>query len=247
MQMLGNTLAEIAREKAGIIKPGVPVVCYPPETEEVRKVFADTAAERGAPLTVLKRKQVYLRETGAKGSAADYVMDSRTWNELKISLPGEHQAMNALTALAVLEELEKQGKKTFWPGRLEWCGNVLMDGAHNAQGVRALRAFTEKHLAGSRKVLLTGVLKEKLTEEMLDGLRAVADEAVTVTPDTPRAMKAEELAGKLREKGMEARAANSLREGLEKARELAGGDGIVLATGSLYFIGALRSLLGLKP
>lgn len=259
MQLLGNTLAEIAREKAGIIKPGVPVVCYPPETEEVRRVFADTAAERGAPLTVLKRKQVYLRETGAKGSAADYVMDSRTWNELKISLPGEHQAMNALTALAVLEELEKQGirfprkavvrgmEKTFWPGRLEWCGNVLMDGAHNAQGVRALRAFTEKHLAGSRKVLLTGVLKEKLTEEMLDGLRAVADEAVTVTPDTPRAMKAEELAGKLREKGMEARAANSLREGLEKARELAGGDGIVLATGSLYFIGALRNLLSLKP
>ena len=91
------------------------------------------------------------------------------------------------------------------------------------------------------------MLKEKLTGEMLDGLRAVADEAVTVTPDTPRAMKAEELAGKLREKGMEARAANSLREGLEKARELAGGDGIVLATGSLYFIGALRSLLGLKP
>ena len=222
-------------------------------------MFADTAAERGAPLTVLKRKQVYLRETGAKGSAADYVMDSRTWNELKISLPGEHQAMNALTALAVLEELEKQGirfprkavvrgmEKTFWPGRLEWCGNVLMDGAHNAQGVRALRAFTEKHLAGSRKVLLTGVLKGKLTEEMLDGLRAVADEAVTVTPDTPRAMKAEELAGKLREKGMEARAANSLREGLEKARELAGGDGIVLATGSLYFIGALRNLLSLKP
>ena len=91
------------------------------------------------------------------------------------------------------------------------------------------------------------MLTEKLSGEMLALLAGAADEAVTVTPDSPRAMKAEELCGLLREKGMKASAANTLKEGLAKAQALAGEDGIILATGSLYFIGALRSELGLKP
>ena len=91
------------------------------------------------------------------------------------------------------------------------------------------------------------MLKEKLTDAMQRELSLVAEEAVTVTPDSPRAMKAEELSALLSQKGMKARAANSLKEGLAQARELAGKNGIVLATGSLYFIGALRSGLGLKP
>ena len=91
------------------------------------------------------------------------------------------------------------------------------------------------------------MLKEKLSEEMLSGLASVSDTAVTVTPDSPRAMKAEELAELLRRKGMDARAAKNLEEGLKTAGELAGKDGLILATGSLYFIGAMREALGLKP
>ena len=138
-------------------------------------------------------------------------------------------------------------KDTFWPGRLEWHGNILMDGAHNAQGVSAFASFVQKHLEGKQRILLTGVLKEKLTDEMLDGLSMVADEAVTVTPDSPRALRAEELSKMLAQKGMNVHTANTLEEGLTKALQLAGTKGIVLATGSLYFIGALRSILGLKP
>ena len=181
------------------------------------------------------------------------------WKNLKIALPGEHQTVNTLVALCVLDELEKQGihvpeeavisglSNTFWPGRLEWCGNLVMDGAHNAQGIAAFNRYVQEQLSGKRKVLLTGVLKEKLSEGMLDGLASVTDTAVTVTPDSPRAMDAEELAGMLRGKGMEACAANSLKEGLENARKLAGEDGLILATGSLYFIGALRNELGMDP
>ena len=258
MQLLGNTPEEIAGEKAGIIKPGVPVVVYPPDDEAVAAVFRQAAAERKAPLNILSRKQVVIRESGAHGSVADFITGSRTWPEMKISLPGEHQVYNALTVLAVLDELEKQGIRfprkavahglshTFWPGRLEWCGNVLMDGAHNAQGASAFAAFTGTYLKGSRKVLLTGVLKEKLSDEMLSMLAGTADEAVTVTPVSPRAMRADELAEMLRQKGIKAQAANTLKEGLRRAKELAGTDGVILATGSLYFIGALRSELGLK-
>ena len=258
MQLLGNTLEAIAGEKTGIIKPGVPAVCYPPETEEVRQVFEMAAAEKGAPLTILSRDQVRILESGAHGTTADFSCGGRTRRGVKISLPGEHQVFNALVVLTVLEELEKQGilipeeavysglANTFWPGRLEWNGRILMDGAHNAQGVSAFTAFTGTNLQGRKKILLTGVLKEKLSDDMLSMLAGAADEAVTVTPDNPRAMKADDLCALLREKGMKASAANNLKEGIRKAEALAGEDGIILATGSLYFIGALRSELGLK-
>ena len=257
MQLLGNTLEAIAGEKAGIIKPGVPAVCYPPDDEAVAAVFRQAATKQSAPLNMLSRKQVLIRESGAHGSVVDFMIGSRTWPEMKISLPGEHQVYNALTVLAALDELEKQGIRfprkavvhglahTFWPGRLEWCGNVLMDGAHNAQGVTAFADFVSAYLKDRRKVLLTGVLKEKLSDEMLSRLAGTANEAVTVTPDSPRAMRADELAELLAQKGIQARAANNLKEGLRQAKELAGNDGVVLATGSLYFIGALRNELGL--
>ncbi|MBR5960462.1 MAG: bifunctional folylpolyglutamate synthase/dihydrofolate synthase [Clostridia bacterium] len=259
MQYLGSTLAEIAGEKAGIIKHGIPVICYPPEEKEVRDVLTARAEQEKAPLTIPDKKWIRIREANARYTAADYETGSRQWNGLKISLPGEHQTVNALVVLCVLDELEKQGihmpeeavisglGNTFWPGRLEWCGSVLMDGAHNAQGIAAFSRYVQEQLSGKRKVLLTGVLKEKLSEEMLGGLASVSDTAVTVTPDSPRAMDAEELAGLLRGQGMEARAANSLKEGLKTARRLAGEDGVILATGSLYFIGALRNELGRDP
>ena len=259
MQYLGTTLAEIAGEKAGIMKECVPAVIYPQDAMEIRDVFIRAAAERNVPVTLLRREQVHIREENAYGSAADYKYDGHVWKDMRISLPGTHQTLNALVALGVIAELGKQGISveesavryglghTFWPGRLEWYGSILMDGAHNAQGVAAFRRFTDQHLKSRRKILLTGVLKEKLSEDMLQLLAETAEEAVAVTPDSPRAMKADELSFLLTQKGIKASAAKNLKEGLAKARSLAGTDGIVLATGSLYFIGALRSELGLSP
>lgn len=234
MQLLGNTLEAIAGEKAGIIKPGVPAVCYPPDDEAVAAVFRQAATKQSAPLNMLSRKQALIRESGAHGSVVDFMIGSRTWSEMKISLPGEHQVYNALTVLAALYELEKQGIRfprkavvhglahTFWPGRLEWCGNVLMDGAHNAQGVTAFADFVSAYLKDRRKVLLTGVLKEKLSDEMLSRLAGTANEAVTVTPDSPRAMRADELAELLAQKGIQARAANNLKEACGRQRNWPG-------------------------
>lgn len=259
MQYLGGTIGEIAGEKAGIMKRGVPVICFPPESEEVRRVLESHAEEKGAPVTILRREQVRRISADAHGSDADLETGGRIWKGLRISLPGRHQVLNALVVLTITEELSRQAiripdeavreglGKVFWPGRLEWHRNILMDGAHNAQGVTAFRRFTEEQLAGRRKVLLCGVLKEKMSDGMLAELSAAADEAVTVTPDSPRAMKADELSSLLAARGMRSRAADSLKEGLETAAGLAGDNGVVLATGSLYFIGALRSELGLAP
>ena len=259
MQYLGNTLKEIAAEKAGIIKPDVPVVCYPQKEPEVQQVISKAATERKSPLILMSAEQVHPIDTDCHGSTADYMTGSTEWNRIRISLPGDHQMLNTLVVLGITEELKRQGMQipeeavrkglasTFWPGRLEWCGNILMDGAHNEQGIKAFRLFTEKHLKERQKVLLCGVLKEKLSTGVLDEMSRITGIAVTVTPDNPRALEAEDLSMLLKQKGIRACAANNLKEGLKQAKKLAGEDGIILATGSLYFIGALRNELGLNP
>ena len=251
---LGDTLEAIAGEKAGIIKPGVPVVCHPAEPE-VAAVFARAAAEKRAPLRQLTRDMVMPVSADAHDSVASFELDE-LWRDVHINLPGGHQLTNALTVLAMVEELRKQGwnipgtavreglMRTVWPARLEWCGNVLIDGAHNIQGVTALAAFVRNHLPG-RRVLLTGVLADKLQPEMLAGFMDIATDIVTVTPDSPRALSAGDYAGALNALGANATAADSLAEGLDRARALAGGDGVIVAAGSLYFAGELRTLLGL--
>ena len=252
---LGDTLAAIAGEKAGIIKPGVPLVCHP-AVPEVAEVFASAAREKHAPIRQLERGMVTLLSADAHGSTATFSLEE-TWRDMLLSLPGEHQLTNALTVLAMVEELRKQDlnlppeavreglANTRWPARLEWCGNVLIDGAHNIQGVTALAEFVGKHLSGRRCVLLTGVLRDKLQLEMLRQFMSISADVVTVTPDSPRALPAGEYAEALTQLGAHAAAAETLAEGLSVARALAGDDGVIIAAGSLYFAGELRTLLGL--
>ncbi|MBE5804159.1 MAG: bifunctional folylpolyglutamate synthase/dihydrofolate synthase [Clostridiales bacterium] len=255
MNFLGNTLAEIAGEKAGIIKQGVPVVCHPAEAE-VAAVFSARAAELRAPLRLLDREFLKGAKSDAYGSVASYTLENE-WRNVRIPLPGAHQLTNAMTVLAMVEELRRQGwnipddavyagiAATRWPARLEWCGNVLIDGAHNPQGIEALRDYVQAYLPDKKRVLLTGVLEDKLQPDMLGMLASLGERIVTVTPDTPRAMQAAELAQRLNAVGGCAQAADTLEDGLMQAKALAGNEGLVIAAGSLYFAGGLRNVLGL--
>ncbi len=255
MAYLGDTLPQIAWEKAGIIKAGVPVVCHP-ATAEVAEVFARTAEALHAPLRQMSAESIQQADCGLYGSTACYQLE-KNWPDVRLNLPGEYQVENAMTVLALVEELRKQGwhlpdeavyaglAHTVWPARLEWHENLLIDGAHNPQGVAALKRYVNTHLAGKRKILLTGVLRDKLQVASLRDLASLGDIAVTVTPDSPRAMAASEYADLLTSQGAQAEAAETLEAGLCRARELAGNDGIILATGSLYFAGELRTMLGL--
>ncbi len=255
MEYLGGTLPEIAAEKAGIMKLGVPVVCHPAEPE-VAEVLAGRAAAVGAPLTQLGAAQISGAACTARGSTASFHL-AGDWPDMTLSLPGAHQLTNALTVLGLVEALQTRGfrlpedavrrgmAETVWPARLEWCGSVLIDGAHNPQGMAALARFVRTHLPDRRRVLLSGVLADKLQPSMLDSLREISATAVTVTPDNPRALDAAAYADRLRAAGVDASPAETLEEGLKRARALAGEDGIVVAAGSLYFAGALRTALEL--
>ena len=255
MGFLGNTLEEIAGEKAGIIKRNTPVVCYHAQ-ESVQQVFARKAAEMNAPLVQLSEDAILYATGDMHGSTVSYQL-GETWQDVRINLPGQYQQRNAMTVLALVEELRKQGynlpmdavrkglAETVWPARLEWAGNVLIDGAHNPQGVDALVQYVDAYLADKQRVLLSGVLADKLQPEMLGQMVHIANDIVTVTPDTPRAMAAADYAAHLNAQGGNAAPAESLAEGLNMALAKAGEDGVVIAAGSLYFAGALRTELGL--
>ncbi len=256
MGFLGDTLEKIAAEKAGIIKRNTLVVCYPAQ-ESVRRVFAETAQMRHAPLVQLDESAILHASADLHGSTVTYQLQN-LWNDVRIGLPGAYQQRNAMTVLALVEVLRAQGTllpeaavrqglaETVWPARLEWCGNVLIDGAHNPQGVDALVQYVDNFLPDRPRVLLTGVLADKLQSDMLGQMVHIAREIVTVTPDTPRAMPAEEYAGRLNACGGHATPAATLAEGLQKAKMLAGQDGVIVAAGSLYFAGALRTELHLE-
>lgn len=255
MGFLGDTLEEIAGEKAGIIKPGVPVVCYP-APGSVRRVFAETAARQSAPLIQLDEEAILEAQSDLHGSTVTYQLAER-WERMRIGLAGQYQQKNAMTVLALVEELRRQGHaipeaavraglaSTVWPARLEWARNVLIDGAHNPQGVAALVQYVDAFLADRRRVLLTGVLADKLQPDMLGQMVHLSPEIVTVTPETPRAMSAADYAARLNACGGHAVPAETLADGLALALERAGEDGVVIAAGSLYFAGALRTELHL--
>lgn len=260
MQFLGNTLPEIAFEKAGIMKPGTPVVCHP-ANREVADVFCDIAGQKGAILRQTTTDMIRNAVCTAYASQADFRV-GRLWiPRLMISLPGRHQLTNVLTALGLIGELAEKGLKisipairagcadVFWPARLEWAEpGFLIDGAHNVQGITALTGFVKEHLAGRRRILLLGVLAEKVTDEMLDMICSMGECAVTVTPDyASRALSAEKLAEMLNTRGLPATAAGTIEEGVAEARRLAGEDAVIIACGSLYFVGGLRTVLGLRP
>jgi len=233
MRVLGHTPEAIAREKAGIAKRDVPLVLSAQASEGVREVILAKCKAEGAPLYLAKP---------AVG--------------LALGLAGAHQAYNAGTAWEALSQLRRKGwnvpdaniregfRRVRWPGRLEWvdvCPPLLLDGAHNPQGVQMLAEFLQG-LPRARTVLLCGIMADKDWQAMARILAAVSDEAVTVAPDNKRALPAAALAYALGGHGVSARAADTLAGAYQAARSLAGPQGRIVAAGSLYLVGELRTL-----
>ena len=246
MRILGNSLPEIAYEKAGIIKTDVPVVVQGGE-EAVLSVFRRQAELMNAPLIKAQDIPYRVCSMDRYGSVLEVGQDTYA-----IGLPGEHQHKNALTAIAALKQLGLSEAsiqaglgRAQWPGRLEWCGNILIDGAHNAQGTAALRRYVEGQLPNCHRTVIFGMLDEKLSEEVLRDIQAIGDEILTVPIKNPKALDAQMLAARFGN----AAAAQSLQEALSTAREKASlhEKGCIIVAGSLYLVGEVRSLLSLEP
>ena len=161
--------------------------------------------------------------------------------------------MTALAALSLLPEdlrvspeAARAGlRDAVWPGRLEWRGNLLLDGAHNPQGVRALREYAQSFLRDRRVAVLTGSMADKDVAAIAEGIAAIADAVVCVSPEhMARAVPAPELCGLYRGRtNKPVFAAEDTAQGLRQAQTLAGEAGVVLVCGSLYLVGEVRRML----
>lgn len=252
---LGSTRALIAGEKAGIIKPGCNAVLYH-QSREVEEVVEAVCAGLDVPLTRTAPAELAVSSAGLEGQTFTY----RGKGPYHISLLGEHQRYNAAAALETLWVLRKRGwnipetaimeglSRTVWPGRMELARrapDVLLDGGHNPQCLEALAQSLKELYPGKKLIFLTGVLADKDWTAMMGELLLLSREFYTITPDSPRAMSAADLAAWLESRGASAFPCETVRDGLDRALAAAGPQDVVCATGSLYMIGEVRHLLGL--
>ena len=189
------------------------------------------------------------------GGRLDAAFGGERLKGLTVSLCGRHQADNACAALGALLALKKKGMKiptsavragladVHWPGRLEYFGHVLLDGAHNDPGVRALCGYLDKWMPKENTVLISAMMRDKETEKMCQRLAPRVRCVVCTQPNIPRAMPADELAKEFEAQGLRAYARTHVKDALEEARRLAGPEGNVVCAGSLYLIGEMRTLL----
>jgi dihydrofolate synthase/folylpolyglutamate synthase len=244
---LGKSLESIAREKAGILKPGVRAV-FAAQRLEARRVLEDAALTLQTSCTSTADWRVEDLQIQARGSR----FNVRNWRKLTIECPlaGEHQVENAVTAVAALDALgapaaaiEDGLRCAHWPGRLEYVGerpDIVLDGAHNPAGARALASYIERFRAGRRLWLIYGAMRDKAVSEVAGILFPLADRVIATAPDQARAVRPEviaELAGH-----PELRVAPNLAGALAILNECSPED-LVIITGSLYLVGEARPLL----
>ena len=251
---LGNTLAEIAYEKACIMKGNRPVVAYASDREAL-DVIVSYAVSHNNPISVTNFDAIEPVSADLRGQSFRY-----EGKEYTIRLLGAHQQRNAALVLETVKVLQKLGwnitddcvvagmAAAQWPARFELLHEdpiVFVDGAHNMQGVESLQKAVADYLDGRRVICLTGVLADKDWQQMMKVLCSFATDFITVTPDSPRALTNVQLADWLQEAGYHARAAESVVEGvnmaLARAKEI---DGVVVACGSLYMASEIRTYFG---
>lgn len=255
--ILGSTLAEIAGEKAGVIKGRGPVVSAP-QAPEAAGVIAARAAAMGAPLTMVGRGVSYEREAGGLCGQRVTVTTERGAYGLRLPLLGAHQAENAAVAIAALEASPLSVSRSAaeaglasarWDGRFQLLREspyLVVDGAHNPYSMARLGETVREHLPGARTVLVFGASADKRIDALVDEAAAFADEAWTAASRHPRAADPDALAALFAERGTPARSAGSVAEALERALDAAGEGGLALATGSLFVVAeALQSHFGI--
>ena len=263
MAILGDTIAEIAADKAGIIKPGATVVIAP-QCSEAMSVILDACREREArPVRVGVdvtweggRSDLDGQSLTVQGRLGEY--------QLWIPLLGRHQLENAATALAAIETLQEQGHSiaeeaipagmagATWPCRLEVLARnplVVADGAHNAYSMASLLKSLPEYFAYRRLFLIAGFSRDKSVSDMVELLAGANPVAIATRSRHPRSLSPQVLAGQMRNVEIaELAETGTVAEALALARSMAGPDDLILGTGSLFVAAELREAeLGIRP
>jgi dihydrofolate synthase/folylpolyglutamate synthase len=257
--LLGDTLAEIAYEKAGIIKPGIPVVSAPQQAEAIQVIEA-ISQKRQAPLVEVGRDWDYqpgpadldgqtfsVRRTTGSGSELD--------GEYAIPLIGRHQLENATGAIATLDILRQRGfhipveavqdglRSVYWPGRMEILSReplVVADGAHNTYSAQVLRIALEEWFPERRWMIIFGASADKDVAGMLEVLMPISDYLIVTRSDHPRAAAPVKLADIAASVGGGAEVSVSVRKAIRRGLTMMDPGSGLLVTGSLHLVADAR-------
>ncbi len=251
MGFLGNSLAEIASHKAGIIKKGVPVVTVS-QPKEVIDVISKRAKDLGCKLTLADKSNI----SGIRGEnlklSFSYNSTKEPFNDLEVSLPGYYQTENASLAIEAClclrdlgftistEDIRRGLASTVWVGRFTVIGEkplFIIDGAHNEAAASMLAQTLEIYFTNRQLIYIMGVLGDKEYNRILDIMLPFAKSVFTVTPPNPRALPARDLAEEIRRRGVAAVSTDSIEEAVRSAMESAKEDSVILCFGSLYYLG----------
>lgn len=257
MAQLGSSLAEIAVNKAGIIKTGCPVIANVPQ-RDAAKIIARKAYAMGSRLYDISGIRAAVSDETPFSQKVSMELYEKSYSDVEISMVGRHQAENLKTALATLEILRKSGavkldrealyeglKRARQPGRFEVISEdplVIIDGAHNEAGAQALQETMAQHFAGKKILLVAGILADKEIDSIVKFLTKITDHIIVTEPDNPRKLAAEKLAGHVADFGVAAEAVSDVEAAVHRAKELADDYDVILFAGSLYLIGDVRRL-----
>ena len=248
--VLGDTVEQIAFEKAGIIKPGTDVVLFQ-QSESVTEVIRRRCEEEGARLHIADFSQIVSEFDSVFGQSFTY-----RGQPYALPLLGAHQLKNAAVVLELAEVLRGKGWKleqtdvehglyaVSWPGRFELLSDeplFVVDGGHNPQCAETVRDNLLHYFPDKRRILLLGILRDKDYAGLTAILDEAADEYLCITPASHRALPAAELAEHLARYGKPVTVCDSIRDGVTEALNRSDEDSVVCAVGSLYSVGEIRA------
>ncbi len=261
MGILGDTLERIAKEKAGIIKKGAPLVCSKQHKNALEAILA-IAKERNATVHLQGRDFDYVDKgvLNGNGQVMDFVSDLGDIKNITVPLLGEHQFQNASVAIRTAQVLsQKLGftisneavrvgiEGSFWPCRLEIVPGdpyIILDGAHNGASAEALAHALKRHFKYEHLTMVVGILRDKDTTRFIRALAPMANRIVATKPSYYRSLDAEKLCARLKRRMFDCESIKTPQEAVAKALEECPKKGAVLVTGSLYLVGELRTALG---
>jgi len=257
IDVLGNTLKEIAYQKAGIIKDDTVVISYP-QKEEAAHMIEKISKEKRSPLFICPMDKISIKEMTDRGSRFDFDYEGKTYKDLKVKLLGEYQVYNGVMAAYTILKLRELGRleikdtsiirgleKTKWRGRLEIISEdprILIDGAHNLQGAEVLRKSLE--MFDYKKLILGfSVLKDKDYDHIIENLIPMADEVILTDIQMPRRMDLDEMKELVAKYKDRVYIEKDNKKAIEKAIELYDDGDLIVFAGSLYLIGNIRTIV----
>jgi len=250
MEVLGDTVEQIAFEKAGILKPGTEAVLFQ-QSESVTAVVRARCEELGVPLHIADFSQIRSEFDSLYGQSFTYKGESYA-----LPLLGAHQLKNAATVLELVAVLQQKGWKleqsdvehglyaVHWPGRFELLSEeplFVVDGGHNPQCAQTVAENLKHYFPDKRRILLLGILRDKDYAGLTEILDPCADEYICITPSSPRALPAAELAAFLSRYNKPVSVCDTIRDGVSRALDRADEGSVVCAVGSLYSVGEIRA------